>query len=172
MAMAGYWGGAPFGALPGLGKHQHSLEYLLLHCFSFLSTFVEGNGGCTAVCNGTRQKAHCLACHPGRICFYVFSFIISFVKLVCKRKWGSYCGLQCAAWYTCWGRLIELCLLTLYELLFLAGICVDLVAMEQWHDTKKGRLKPSDVQNRGKFNVFLQVVSPQPMAICQGRRNA
>ena len=34
----------------------------------------------------------------------------------------------------------ELCLLTLYELLFLGGTFVDLVAVEQRQDNKKGRI--------------------------------
>ena len=42
----------PKDGLPGLGKRQRLLEYLLLHCFSLLSICVEGNGGCTTVCNG------------------------------------------------------------------------------------------------------------------------
>ena len=39
---------------------------------------------------------------------------------------------------------IELCLLTLYEFLFLVGTSVDLVTVEQRQDNKKGRLKPSN----------------------------
>ena len=49
------------GGMPGHVTHQnvcrparhpahHNLEYVLLFCFSFLSIFLEGNGGLTVVC--------------------------------------------------------------------------------------------------------------------------
>ena len=48
--------GVPKGVPPSLGKSQRSLEYVLFHCLSFLSIFVEGNGGFTIVCNGAIGK--------------------------------------------------------------------------------------------------------------------
>ena len=53
------------------------------------------------------------------------------------------------------GRRIKLCLLTLYELLFLVGTFVDLVAMEQRQDSKKDRLKTSNVHDIGPIHCFL-----------------
>ena len=38
-------GSAPKGALPGLGKRQCSIEYVVFRCPSFLSIFVDRNGG-------------------------------------------------------------------------------------------------------------------------------
>ena len=48
--------------------------------------------------------------------------------------WFALCCVLCLA-----GRCIELRMLKLYELLFLVGTSVDLVAMEQRQDNKKGR---------------------------------
>ena len=51
---------------------------------------------------------------------------------------------------------MELCLLTLQELCFLAGTSVDLVdAAEQRQDSNKGRLKPSNVYDIGPIHYFL-----------------
>ena len=60
------------------------------------------------------------------------------------------CCMVCSA-----GRCSELCLLTLYELSFLAGSFVDLVTAEQRQDNKKGRLKPSNVHDIGLIHCFL-----------------
>ena len=49
-------------------------------------------------------------------------------------------------------------LLTLHELFFLAGTSIDLVnAADQRQDTKKGRLNPFNVHNKGKFSVWPYV---------------
>ena len=54
------------------------------------------------------------------------------------------CWVVCSA-----GRCIELCLIIVHELCFLASTSIDLVAVEQRQGTKKGRLKPSNVHNIG-----------------------
>ena len=56
------------------------------------------------------------------------------------------------------GRHTKLCLLTLYELLFIAGRFVDLVTAEQRQDSKKGW--SSSIHDIGPIHCFLSGCFP------------
>ena len=60
------------------------------------------------------------------------------------------CCMVCLA-----GRRTELCVLTLYELLFLLVTSIDLVTADQRQDSKKGRLKSSNVHDIDPIHSFL-----------------
>ena len=65
------------------------------------------------------------------------------------------------------GGRTELLLLMLHEFFFLADIFADLPPVEQRQDSQKGRFKGSNVNSKGKINVYLQVASPQCRATCR-----
>ena len=88
-------GGAPFGALPGLGERQRSLLCLLFRCSCLLTISVQRNVGILRFAMGlsgvvemamggmpgwaARLLAHCPALANANVCFYVIFFVV----LVC-----------------------------------------------------------------------------------------
>ena len=70
------------------------------------------------------------------------------------------------------GRCIELRLLTLQGLCFLAGTSVDLLnVVEQRQDSEKGRLKPSNVHDIGPIHCFLVGCFPTMQGHRPGQAN-